>query len=159
MLNVGKWLIVLVCAQLSVTGCRPKVTPVGVPGDIVVLQIKGRTLWLEVASDALSRHTGLMERQSLGKDAGMLFIYPERDRLSFYMKNTYIPLSIAFVDDSGKILQIEDMQPKDESSTVSNYEVRYAVEVHQGWFQRNGIGVGDSFSDLPEKVRAHHVTP
>ena len=159
MLNVGKWLCVLVCIHVLFLGCRPKVSPVGVPGDIVELNIKDRVLRLEVASDALSRHTGLMERKSLGKDAGMLFVYPEADRLSFYMKDTYIPLSIAFVDDSGKILQIEDMQPKDESSTVSNYEVRYAVEVHQGWFQRNGIGVGDTFPDLPEKARAYHVSP
>jgi len=157
-LNVAKWSCILICTQVLLPGCRPKMAPLGVSGEIVELKIKDRVLKLEVACDVLSQRAGLMNRKTLGKDSGMLFIYPEPGRLGFYMKDTYIPLSIAFVDDSGKILQIEDMQPKDESSTVSNYEVRYAVEVHQGWFQRGGIGVGDVFSDLPAKAQAFHVS-
>jgi uncharacterized membrane protein (UPF0127 family) len=68
------------------------------------------------------------------------------------MRNTPIPLSIAFLDDEGTIRQIEDLQPNDESTTSSKYRLRYALEVNQGWFQRHGIGVGDTIADFREKV-------
>ena len=93
-----------------------------------------------------------MNRPSLPENEGMLFLFPQLEKQSFWMKNTLIPLSIAFLEDGGKILQIEDMKPKDESSTLSKYPVRYALEVNQGWFQRNGIAVGDAFSGFAAKI-------
>ena len=68
------------------------------------------------------------------------------------MRNTLIALSIAFIDDSGRILQIEDMKPKDERRTVSKDKVRYVLEMNQGWFERHGVTVGDIFVDFQEKV-------
>jgi hypothetical protein len=128
----------------------------GLAGDRLQLEIQDVTLDAEVACDSLSKKVGLMDRESLPENAGMLFIYPSRERkkLSFWMHNTLIPLSIAFLDDDGTILQIEDMRPKDESSTWSMRDGRYALEVNQGWFQRHGIAVGDRFTDFQAKVRA-----
>jgi uncharacterized membrane protein (UPF0127 family) len=127
------------------------------PGERIALEIKGRKLTVEVASDDASRKAGLMHREGLPEDAGMLFIYPAHLEMSFWMKNTSIPLSIAFIDDRGAILQIEDMRPYDESSTRSAARVRYALEVNRGWFERNGIKVGDAFADLEERTRGFRV--
>lgn len=140
---------------LAVCGCEPSPpSPLrGRPGDTLELKIKDRTLRLEVACDDLSRRVGLMERTSLPENDGMIFVFRYSTAQSFWMKNTYIPLSVAFLDDNGKILEIEDMQPKDETSTVSKSPVRFAIEVNQGWFQRNGIGSGDAFAGFADALR------
>jgi hypothetical protein len=96
----------------------------------------------EVAATDTARGVGLMFREELPPDEGMLFIYPKPSKLNFYMRNTKIPLSIAFLDDDGKILQIEDMKPYDERGVRSKNEVRYAVEANQGWFEKNGFAAG-----------------
>ena len=122
------------------------------PGTTVRLEINDRKIAAEVACDDLSRSVGLMHRKSLGEHQGMLFIYRHPQRLGFWMKNTLIPLSIAFLSDDGKILQIEDMKPHDEASTEAKAPGRFALEVNQGWFARNGIKVGDSFADFQSTV-------
>ena len=127
------------------------------PGDVIVLAIKDQKLTTEVAFDDASRQAGLMHRDQLREDAGMLFIFPDPHPLGFWMKNTRIPLSIAFLDDKGKILQIEDMKPHDESRTRSVEKVRYALEVNQGWFGRHEIKVGDAFADFEERTRGFRV--
>jgi len=141
----------------ALPGCRRAPQSLALPGDIVELKMKDRTIRAEVASDYATQTVGLMERKSLCENCGMLFVYAAPEQLSFWMKNTYIPLSIAFLDDDGKILQIEDMQPKVELRTLSNTKVRYALEVNQGWFQRNGIGVGDAFADFAATVQRYHA--
>jgi uncharacterized membrane protein (UPF0127 family) len=145
---------------VALSGCndrqpsRPRLA-----GDIIFLTLGERKLRVEVASDNYTRQKGLMHRrpEDLGEDHGMLFIFPDYKQQSFWMKNTLIPLSIAFLDDDGKILQIEDMKPKDESSTRSKNKVRYALEVHQGWFRKAGLEVGDSLPDFRDKVRGFEV--
>jgi uncharacterized membrane protein (UPF0127 family) len=112
------------------------------------LTIAGHTLTVEVASTPQTRETGLMNRFSLRQDHGMLFVFEAPQPLAFWMKNTYIPLSIAFVDDSGRILNIEDMRPQDEATHWSNGEARYAIEMRQGWFASKGIGPGDRVEGL-----------
>jgi uncharacterized membrane protein (UPF0127 family) len=77
--------------------------------------------------------------------------------MGFWMKNTSIPLSIAFLDGKGTILQIEDMKPHDETSTRALHKGRYAVEVNRGWFERQGIKVGDAFADFQERTRGFRV--
>lgn len=135
------------------TGCGGPAPPArGLPGDMINLAIKDKALVTEVACDDLSRQRGLMHREKLGENSAMLFIFPDLEYLSFWMRNTQIPLSIAFLDDSGKILQIEDMKPKDESRTRSKTPVRYALEVNQGWFARHGVQVGDAFDGFPARV-------
>jgi uncharacterized membrane protein (UPF0127 family) len=84
-----------------------------------------------------------MFRQELADDAGMLFVFPQDQGLSFWMRNTTIPLSIAFIDSERRIINIADMQPLDESSVPSERPARYALEVNQGWFAVRGIKPGD----------------
>ena len=167
--STSRWIVVtprgvpfLVVALLAVpllvvgVGCKPKVVGRAMAGDFIALKVKDRTIQAEVACDDLSRLTGCMGRDRLGENQGMIFVYPRPDFLSFWMRNTSIPLSIAFLDDGGKILQIEDMQPHDETRTVSTTRVRYALEVNQGWFQRNNVGVGDAFLDFATTVAPYH---
>ena len=104
---------------------------------------------VEVAANAQHRARGLMDRDSLGADRGMLFIYPDEAPRSFWMKNTRIPLSIAYADRSGKIVKIADMQPHDTTSTPSLYPAKYALEMNQGWFEAHGIAKGAMLGDLP----------
>jgi len=138
---------------LGVAGCQREVTAVpAFSGEKISFEVKDRVLRAEVAVEPDHRRTGLMFRTSLPKDDGMLFIFEEERAQSFHMKNTYVPLSIAFLDRQGKILQIEDMQPKDEGLTASKYKVRFALEVNQGWFREVGLSVGDSLPGFSEKV-------
>ena len=97
---------------------------------------------IEIADSDFLRNRGLMFRESMGEDEGMLFIFPEADQRGFWMKNTYIPLSIAFLDDRGAILNIADMTPHDLVTTYSEGQSRSALEMNQGWFERNGIVPG-----------------
>jgi uncharacterized membrane protein (UPF0127 family) len=125
----------------------------GLPGDRIELKIKAVELVAEIACDDLSRRQGLMRRESLPENRGMLFLFPQGRRQGFWMRNTLIPLSIAFIDDDGTILQIEHMKPHDEGSTVSINRVRYALEMNRDWFSRKGIAVGDRIENLNEKLR------
>jgi len=98
----------------------------------------------EIARSQEERNKGLMYRKSLQDGAGMLFVFDRDDVLSFWMKNTLIPLSIAFIAYDGKIIDIKDMYPHDTNSVKSSRSARYALEVPQGWFSRVGVNVGDT---------------
>jgi uncharacterized membrane protein (UPF0127 family) len=102
----------------------------------------------EIADEVAEHETGLMERTALAEDAGMLFVFPGERRRSFWMKNTLIPLSIAYIDGDGGIVDIQDMQPLDESTYPSAAPAQYALEVNQGFFEERGVQVGDE-ADLP----------
>ncbi len=106
---------------------------------------------VEIADDPYERARGLMYRTALGEDRGMLFVYPEEQELSFWMKNTLIPLSIAYIDSRGRINDILDMKPLDDRPPhyVSSEPVQYALEVNQGFFEERGVRVGDH-AELPE---------
>jgi uncharacterized membrane protein (UPF0127 family) len=112
------------------------------------LAINGNRLTVEVAATPQTRETGLMNRFSLQTDHGMLFVFEAPQPLAFWMKNTYIPLSIAFVGSDGRILNIEDMRPQDESTHWSRGEALYAIEMRQGWFAKRGIAAGDRVEGL-----------
>jgi uncharacterized protein len=120
--------------------------PAGLPTQ--TLTIGGHKFVVEVASTPDTRATGLMNRFSLQQDHGMLFIFEAPQPLAFWMKDTYVPLSIAFVDRSGRILNIEDMRPRDESTHLSSGPALYAIEMMQGWFTAKGIGAGDIVAGL-----------
>ncbi len=98
---------------------------------------------VEIADTRESQEKGLMNRKSLDEDKGMLFVYDRDSRKSFWMKNTLIPLSIAYIAADGTIREIYDMEPLSTRTVDSRYSVRYALEVNQGAFQRHGIKVGD----------------
>jgi uncharacterized membrane protein (UPF0127 family) len=111
----------------------------------------------EIADDGFERARGLMYRTALAEDRGMLFIFEgmlftfeEEQTLSFWMKNTLIPLSIAFIDSEGRIVDIQDMKPLDDDPPhyVSAEPARYALEVNQGFFEEHGVREGDR-AELP----------
>jgi uncharacterized membrane protein (UPF0127 family) len=97
----------------------------------------------ELARTAARRSQGLMNRRSLQDGRGMLFVFDRDQILSFWMKDTLIPLSIAFIASDGRILEIRDMEPLDLTSVSSSRSARYALEVPQGWFGRAGVRIGD----------------
>jgi uncharacterized membrane protein (UPF0127 family) len=107
----------------------------------------------EVAADFGSRMQGLMYRESLGPNAGMLFVFDEPDRQCMWMKNTLIPLSVAFVDPQGVISNIEDMQPQTEQSHCSKRPALYALEMSKGWFAQRGIKAGMKLGGLERFAR------
>ncbi len=91
-----------------------------------------------------SRQLGLMHVREMPSDRGMLFIYPDAKRRSFWMQNTYVPLSLAYIAADGKIEQILDMKPLTRTSHPSKSAVRFVLEVNQGWFAKSGVAVGDT---------------
>ena len=98
---------------------------------------------VEIARTEEEHAQGLMHRKKLPDGEGMIFIYDRDQQLSFWMKNTVIPLSIAFIASDGRIIEIRDMRPLDLSAIQSSRSVRYALEAPQGWFDRAGIKPGD----------------
>jgi len=112
-------------------------------GSLLPLTIKGKTIKVEVARTEKEQEKGLMFRERLGKDEGMLFVYEREERLSFWMKNTRLSLSIAFIDKGGRIVDIQDMEPFSLETHRSAYPARYAQEMNRGWFAREGLKVGD----------------
>ena len=96
----------------------------------------------EVADSDPMRARGLMFRRSLPANHGMLFVFDGKSKHCMWMRNTLIPLSVAFIEDDGTVVNIEDMQPHDESSHCAKQPVRYALEMTQGWFAQKGVGPG-----------------
>jgi uncharacterized protein len=96
----------------------------------------------EVAATDADRQRGLMFREKLGPQQGMVFLFDLRAVHCMWMKNTLIPLSVAFLDDDGVILNIEDMQPQTEKSHCAAKPARFALEMNQGWFKQRGIRAG-----------------
>ena len=122
-----------------------------------ILSIRDVPVAVEVSDTQESRRLGLMNRDYLATGSGMLFVFPEESKLSFWMKNTRIPLSIAYISCEGKILNIEDMQPYDMSSTHSDGMAQYALEVPQGWFSKNAIAAGDQVLGLDSSPESRLV--
>ena len=121
---------------------------------LVELTIKNVKLKAEVAADANTRTVGLMNRFSLKPDHGMLFVFAQSEPLAFWMRNTFIPLSIAYIDSKGVIVNIADMKPQDESTHPSAAPAMFALEMKQGWFKERGIVAGDKVTGLDKAGRA-----
>jgi uncharacterized membrane protein (UPF0127 family) len=109
----------------------------------ITLTINGQKITAEVAATPDERATGLMNRFSLRPDSGMLFVFERPEPLGFWMKNTYIPLSIAFLDPEGRILNIEDMAPQTENTHWSRGPGQFALEMRKGWFAEHRVKAGD----------------
>ncbi len=105
----------------------------------------------EVADTFGSRMQGLMYRRSLAPNGGMLFVYEQADIHCMWMKNTLIPLSVAFLDEHGAIINIADMQPHSEQSHCAARPASFALEMSRGWFEERGIGPGARLRGLPAK--------
>jgi uncharacterized membrane protein (UPF0127 family) len=98
---------------------------------------------IEVVSTLEDRNTGLMHRKSLPDDGGMIFVWDRKKIQCMWMKNTLIPLSVAYIEDTGEIIDIYDMVPLSMKSVCSKKPVLYALEVNKGWFKKNEFHVGD----------------
>lgn len=106
----------------------------------------------EVADNFVTRMTGLMHRQSLGANDGMLFVFEDAGIQCMWMKNTLVPLSVAYISDDGSIVNIADMKPLSEESHCAKAPVRFALEMNRGWFESRGIRPGFKLRGL-EKLR------
>ena len=136
-------IFVLSILQGTISAC-----PLELPTTAV--SINGHRLIVELAATPQSRRCGLSNRAALDENQGMLFIFPRSDLRTFWMKDTRIPLSIAFLDDSRHIINIEFMSPdQTEERYHSSKPAVYALEVNQGWFKWHGIKAGDRVEMKP----------
>lgn len=103
----------------------------------------------QVATTGEEHATGLMYRKEMPQHEGMLFVFPSPNQLCFWMKNTLIPLTAAFIDDDGTIVNLEDMKPKSLDSHCAKKPVRYVLEMNQGWFAKKGFKAGTKLSGRP----------
>jgi uncharacterized protein len=132
--------IAFVTLVLSSVGCHQ-----GLKSDmpVVELNMDGYKVLVEVANTEATRMAGLMFRKDMGTDNGMLFVFSDTKSRAFWMKNTEIPLSIAFADETGKIENILEMPPETEQSFMSVGAARYALEMNAGWFTKHNVKAGD----------------
>jgi uncharacterized membrane protein (UPF0127 family) len=117
----------------------------------VVLSIRGHALTAEVAATDAQRSTGLMHRRILPENRGMIFVFPDVAIHAMWMMNTYIALSVAFLDSDGTIVNIADMQPHTQTTHPAARPAKYALEMNRSWFRKRGIKAGDKVQGL-EKV-------
>ena len=106
-------------------------------------------LEVQVAATPYQQQIGLMWRESMPENEGMLFIFDTPRTQCFWMKNTLLPLSAAFIQDDGTIVNIADMMPQSTESHCSDKPVRYVLEMHQGWFEKHGILAGKRLTGYP----------
>ena len=156
--TVGLLLLTATCSLLTALSCRPSV-PSSKPQaptpsserhhQSTELRIKDAHVFAEVVTRPEDRNLGLMFRRSLAPDSGMLFVFDTDDFQRFWMKNTIIPLSIAFITNDSLITDILEMAPLDTTTPyLSSKAVRYAIEMNSGWFQTHGIKPGDTVRGL-----------
>ena len=119
----------------------------------------GNKLTAEIAATTDHRTTGLMHRFSLKPDHGMLFVFRESQPQAFWMRNTYIPLSIAFIAADGRIVSIDDMKPQTEDSHYSKGPALYALEMRKGWFAQRGIGPGATVEGIAAAFACAETVP
>ena len=143
------WLLLCSLMLCSVPACqsvdaRPPASPSATPSAPALqpARIGSHTLQLELARSESEQQRGLMYRRELPENQGMLFIFQQEQPLGFWMRNTLLPLSIAFLDKNLRIVDIQDMQPRDETVHMSAKPALYALEMNQGWFRKRGIVTG-----------------
>ncbi len=107
----------------------------------------------QIASTEQQRATGLMFRKDMPQTEGMLFVFEQASQQCFWMKNTLLPLSAAFVADDGTIVNLVEMKPQTTDSHCSTQPVRFVLEMNQGWFQKKGIKAGFKLGGAPFKSR------
>ena len=134
---------IFICANLiynsftAVSYCEQK------RNNVLPISVSGIELEIELATTPDEHILGLMYRDALEENGGMLFVFPGEKILSFWMKDTRIPLSIAFIKADGRIVQIESMKPYSLDSHISKEKVKYALEMKEGWFRVHNVKVGD----------------
>ncbi len=151
----GRAAAVIACLAFAAAMASATSGPVRAAGElpVVALTINGQKIAAEVATTPEQRATGLMHRFSLRPDHGMLFVFERAEPQAFWMKNTFIPLSIAFIGPDGRIVNVDDMAPQDERLHWSKAPALYALEMRKGWFAERGIKAGDAVVGMPVPKR------
>jgi len=121
----------------------------------MTLEVMGHKLTAEVASTGATRTQGLMYRRILPENRGMLFVFPNIAMHAMWMMNTYVPLSVAFIDEQGVIINIEDMAPQTQDSHPATKPAKYALEMNRGWFTKRGIRPGAKIGGIDKAPPAN----
>ena len=143
----------LLSLALAVAGSTVAQTEAQPRLDTITLQAGMHNIRAEVARTPLQTQTGMMFRREMASHEGMLFVFDGLSRRCFWMKNTLLPLSIAFIADDGSIVNLAEMQPQSEASHCSAEPVRYALEMNQGWFAKRGIKPGTRLGGIDRAPR------
>ncbi|MGH8662462.1 MAG: DUF192 domain-containing protein [Burkholderiales bacterium] len=114
----------------------------------IALVVSGHQITVEVAATHETRSQGLMHRRILPENRGMLFVFRATGNHAMWMMNTYVPLSVAFLDERGTIINIEDMKPHTQDTHAAARPAKFALEANQGWFARRGIKPGAKVEGL-----------
>lgn len=117
---------------------------------VIPLTIGKEVIQAEVATTPASQELGLMYRKSLPESAGMLFVFEQKAGHCFWMKNTDLPIAIAFIEDDGKIINVEEMKPQTEDNHCPKRATRFALEMNSGWFSKRNLGPGRIIEGLPK---------
>lgn len=138
------------CALLALAGCSLMAS-----AEMPVIELSAgfHRIEAEVAADSQNRQVGLMNRKTMPTQRGMLFVFTEKNTHCMWMRNTFIPLSVAFLDEDGVIINIEDMQPQTESNHCAKVPARFALEMNLGWFAQRAIKPGSKLNGLAKAPR------
>ena len=123
---------------------------------VIRLTAGSGNLEVEVASNKGQRSLGLMNRISMPESRGMLFVYPAPAYFCMWMKNTKIPLSVAFIDAQGQVINIEDMAPQTETNHCTARNATYALEANRGWFAKHGVSAGSQVLGLEKAPQGEY---
>lgn len=143
----------------SLTTTSPTVKTVE---DRFAIKVGDRTIQMQLAAQSDEMQTGLMYRQTMGTDEGMLFLYRSPQQMNFWMHNTYLPLDIGYFDASGELKEIYPMYPRDERTVSSHSQsLQFALEMNQGWYQQAGVKPGAhlDLKAVAEGLRARGLKP
>src|SRR5688572_22184884 len=148
--------LLFVLFVMMVAACRDSDAATPSVFDLQITQGEAsETVRVEVAATPSQRQQGLMFREELAEDAGMLFLFPGESRNGFWMRNTYVPLDIAYIGFDGTVQEIRAAKPLDETPLTPAQSYRYVLEVNQGWFERHNMGIGAKIT-LPAGLPAAH---
>ena len=139
-------------AALLLPACKRDAAVAPADFGLVHMQVGAQPFTLELAATDKTRQHGLMHRQSLPSDRGMLFVFPDEAPRSFWMRNTLIPLDIVYLDAAGKVVSISQMKPLDETGVHSAGPAKYAIELNEGAAAKAGVKVGDVLT-IPDNAR------
>jgi uncharacterized protein len=139
----------LLAVTLALAPCAPTLAEQPAKLPVIPLNIGIHVIKAEVAANPTDREQGLMFRERLGPNEGMVFLFEGPASVCMWMKNTLLPLSVAFIDENGKIINIEDMKPQTTASHCAKKQIRYALEMNRGWFRQKNIKAGDVVDGLP----------
>jgi uncharacterized membrane protein (UPF0127 family) len=144
--------LVIAAAMPAAPGCERDKSAAPQTYGLVQMQIGTQPFTLELAATDRTRQHGLMHRQSLPADRGMIFVFADEQPLRFWMRNTVIPLDIIYLDRNGKVITIKQMKPLDETGVESDGPAKYAIEMNEGAAAKAGVKVGDVLK-IPPNAR------